>query len=174
MRSLGAETWGCRQMWVIMRGTLAQCGPMSWVIQFRHWCMSSLTISVGAFNKQGDGAYNMWFSNYWEYQYTLMSKLEKSNGPLSRTHALIVLSPTSKLNSNSLTRDGTVWSLAMVCLQRQQLRLIVTVLLIINPPAAIGCIHHSFFQVVTSLSSVFCLQFLIWHVSVELEFCTHI
>ena len=166
-------------MWVIMRGTLAQCGPMSWVIQFRHWRMSSLTTSVGAFNKQGKGAYNMWFFNYCEYHFTLMSKLENSNGPLSRTHALIVLSPTTKLNSNSLTRDGTAWSLeswngVSRLQERLQLCLIVTVLLIINPPAAIGCIHHSFFQVVTSLSSVFCLQFLIWHVSVEQQFRTHI
>ena len=48
----------------------------------------------------------MWFFNYCEYHFTLMSKLENSTGPLSHTHALIVLSPTSKLNSNSLTRDG--------------------------------------------------------------------
>ena len=146
-------------MWVIMRGTLAQCGPMSGVFQFRHWCMSSFTISVGAFNKQGEGAYNIRFFEYCEYPYTLMSKLENSNDPLSRTHALIVLSPTTKLNSNSLTRDGhslEPWILKHVSGDGETSAWSSHYhLLIINLPATIDCIHHSFFQVVTSLSSVF-------------------
>ena len=41
----------------------------------------------------------MWFFNYCEYHFTLMSKLENSTGPLSHTHALIVLSPTSTLKA---------------------------------------------------------------------------
>ena len=109
-----------------------------------------------------------------------MSKLENSNDPLSRTHALIVLSPTTKLNSNSLTRDGhslEPWMFKRCVWRWRDLNSAWSShyhLLIINLPATIDCIHHSFFQVVTSLSSVFCLQFRIWHVSVELEFCTHI